>query len=338
MAHPLSGADLGTLARAFNQGGWPDRWLPAAGIWAAALFRTPFSLAEGAYADAVLPPLKDIEPPIFIIGHWRSGTTHLYNILGHSGLGFVPPVPVGLPWDMLGLGAALRPLLERALPETRWIDSVAVTPTSPQEDEIGLASMSPLSFYHGIYFPRRFKELIDRGLFQDGCTPAEIAAWERRFTLFLRKISYQQGRPLIIKNPVYTGRVDQIRRLFPDARFIFMHRDPVAVFVSMRNFYKRLLDVMALQDVPDALNIDETIYCVYDRMMGAYVKSRKGLDHRHLIEISYDELAASPLDVISRIYQDFDLGDFARQLPAFEAYIESVSKYRTNAFARETEL
>ena len=108
--------------------------------------------------------------------------------------------------------------LERALPENRWIDRIPVTPTSPQEDEVGIASMTELSFYHGIYFPRRFDALIDRGLFFDGCAPADVARWETRFTYFLRKLNLQQpGRRLLIKNPVYTGRVAQLRRLFPDA-------------------------------------------------------------------------------------------------------------------------
>ncbi|NIP74477.1 MAG: sulfotransferase, partial [Xanthomonadales bacterium] len=97
----------------------------------------------------------------------------------------------------------LRPLLERQLPQGRFIDNIPVTPTSPQEDEIAIANISPLSFYHGIYFPRDFDRLIDRGLFFDGCTEAEIAGWERRFIYLMRRLSLHQGKQLLIKNPVY---------------------------------------------------------------------------------------------------------------------------------------
>ena len=35
MAHPLAGANIGTLARVAQLSGWPDDWLSVAGIWGA---------------------------------------------------------------------------------------------------------------------------------------------------------------------------------------------------------------------------------------------------------------------------------------------------------------
>src|SRR5690606_19155516 len=129
-----------------------------------------------------------------------------------------------------------------------------------------------LSFYHGIYFPRRFDALIDRGVFFDGCSPGQIARWEGCFTHFLGKVALAQGvRPLLVKNPVYTARVALLRRIFPQAKFVHIHRDPLDVFLSMRNFYGRLLEKLALQDLPPELDVEETILRVYDRMMDRFV-------------------------------------------------------------------
>lgn len=331
MAHPLSGADPGTLWRAFAQGGAPDRLGAAAAIWGASLGRAPFSAGEALALSRKLPKREDLAP-VFILGHWRSGTTHLYNTMVHGGWGYVSPLAVGLPWDMCGLGRWLRPVLERALPETRWIDRIPVTPTSPQEDEIGIASMSPLSFYHGIYFPRRFDALIDRGLFFDGCSPAEIAAWEARFTYFLRKVAYEQNRPLLIKNPVYTARVARLRALFPRAKFIHIHRDPFDVFLSMRNFYARLLEVMALQNVPEGLDIDATILRVYDRMMDLYVQDTHDLPPGTLVELPYAQLDADPLGALEAIHDGIGLDGFEAARPAFSAYLDTVRSYEKNAF------
>lgn len=330
MAHPLSGADPITLVRAFRAGGRPDHWGRAAAIWAAALARAPLSALEAALVP--LPPVADMPAPVFILGHWRSGTTHLYNAMALGGFGFPAPVDVGLPWDMLGLGRALRPLLDRALPESRWIDRVPVTPTSPQEDEIAIASMTPLSFYHGIYFPRRFDALIDRGLFFDGCTAAEVAGWERRFTLFLRKLARRTGRPLLVKNPVYTARVARLRRLMPGAKFVHIHRDPVDVFLSMRNFYAKLLPPLALQDAapPD---IDGTILRVWRRMMTAYDAETAGMGAPDLVEIGYSLLEADPLGALGTIYRGLALPGFDAARPRFAAYLDAVRDYRKNAFA-----
>ena len=75
------------------------------------------------------------------------------------------PFAAGMPWDFVGFAAAFGPVLKRMLPRERFIDGIPVEPDSPQEDEIPLANMSPLSFYHGIYFPRAFDANFDRGIF-----------------------------------------------------------------------------------------------------------------------------------------------------------------------------
>lgn len=334
MAHPLSGADLGTVARVFADGGAPDRWGAAAALGAMAMARAPFSAVERLVVTPRLPALEEMPAPVFILGHWRSGTTHLYNTMCRDpNWAYVPPFAVGLPWDMFGLGRAFRPAIDRALPRHRWIDRMPVTPTSPQEDEVAIASMSELSFYHGIYFPRRFDALIDRGLFFDGATPAQVARWERRFTHFLRKVAMaQDGRALLIKNPVYTGRVAMLRRMFPRAKFVHIHRDPVDVFLSMRNFYEKLLERLALQDVPDGLDVEDTILRVYDRMMERLVDETRDLPAGSLVELPYAELDRDPLGAIGRVYEGLGLDGFDAARPAFADYLASVSGFEKNGF------
>lgn len=337
MAHPLCGADLNTLVRAFRQGGWPDRWGSAAGIWAAALLRSPASMLESSLLSRKLHSAKRDEAPIFILGHWRSGTTHLYNIMSLGAFGSVSPVAVGLPWDMFGIARLFRPLLERALPKNRWIDKIPVTPSSPQEDEIGLASMTDLSFYHGIYFPKHFERLVHRGLFFDGCTREEVEHWVTRFRHFIGKLSLQQGQRMLIKNPVYTGRVALLRTIYPGAKFIHIHRNPYDVFLSMRNFYSRLLDVMALQSPPADIDVDRVILDAYNRMMLAFCEDTKDLSAPDFVEIPYALLDETPLQALKQIYETLDLTGYDEAEPAFEEYLKSVSKFEKNAFQGDRE-
>ena len=343
MAHPLSGADPATLAAIVGRAGLPDKPLAGVGVALAVAARQPFSLVERMAIESSLPAENELPPPVFLLGHWRSGTTHLYNILSKAGTwGYVPPVATGLPWDLFGLGRAFRPLLERALPEHRYIDNIPVTPDSPQEDEIAIANMSPLSFYHAIYFPKDFNSLLRRGLFFDGASADEIEAWKARFVYLLRKLTkLQGGRPMMIKNPVYTGRFAMLRDMFPSAKFVHIHRNPYEVFVSMRNFYRKLLAEFALQDYAH-VDIDETILSVYERMMTAMERDAEATSdgwrpEGRYVEVRYDDLDADPMGVLESLYDRLAWPGFDEARPRFEAYLASVKSFEKNKFAYSDE-
>lgn len=333
MAHPLYGADIGTLSRVVGRSGFPSKALEGSGIAASALLRLPISTLERIAINGKLPSVEEMAPPVFILGHWRSGTTHLYNIMVKGGQwGFVPPVATGLPWDLFGIAKIFNPLLERALPKHRYIDKIPVNPDSPQEDEIAIANMSPLSFYHAIYFPSDFRDHLMRGLFFEGCSAREIGAWEERFVYLMRKLYLHQGRkPLLIKNPVYTGRLDTLRRLFPSAKFIHIHRNPYDVFRSMQNFYAKLLNQFALQPY-DHVDIDSAILSVYPRMMEKLERDKQGLRADQFVEIGYDALDADPLGTIEHLYGQLGLPGFEASKPAFADYLSDIKSFEKNRF------
>lgn len=334
MSHPLCGANLSTLISVFQRGGRPSstRLLKAAGIWGAALGRAPVSALEKAIIESRLPKPEDMPPPIFILGHWRSGTTHLYNTMVKAGtFGFVNPLATGLPWDMFGIARAFQPLLERTIPRDRYIDNIPVTPDAPQEDEIALASMTPVSFYHAIYFPEIFHDQLRRGLFLENCSEAERDSRRYAFTHFMRKLAHQQNRQLLIKNPVYTGCPLFLKNVFPNAKFIHIHRNPFEVYLSMRNFYHKLLPVFALQDF-DHLDVDEIVLSTYNEMMQRFEQETASFKAPNFVEIGYDTLNADPLGSLETIYSTLELDGFDKARPAFDAYLGSVRSYRKNAF------
>ena len=342
-AHPLSGSNAATLRTVLHRHGGVSRaHLGQLAIIAGSVAaRSPFTWAERLWGRRRLRRAPAMPPPVFILGHWRSGTTHLYNILSRSPrLGFVPPLATGMPWDMLLLGRWLRPVLEQMLPAERFIDRIPVKPDSPQEDEAAMANLQPVSFYHALYFPRKLRETAAHGVFFDGCSPREVERWRRRFVYFLQKLSLQQGgRRLVIKNPVYTARVAMLRDLFPDARFIHIHRNPYVVFQSMRNFYTKLLEAYALQSFDEVeAQIDELILETYPRMMDRLQRDTADLPPDRFIELGYTQLDSEPLDVVEKIFTQLRLEGFEEARPHFQEYIASVAGYRKNRYRMSPEV
>lgn len=333
--HPLCGADLGTLARVVGETGiGAHAALPLAIAALVGVLKSPLSGLERVLVRERRSPFGVHTPPTFILGHWRSGTTHLYNVMSKaSHWGFVSPFATALPWDFLVIGRLFGPLLAQALPSDRFIDSIPVEVDSPQEDEIGLANMTPLSFYHGLYFPSRFETFFNRGVFFDGVSARERTAWENTLRYYYDKLSIAaDGKPLLIKNPVYTARPGQLRALWPDAKFIHIHRNPYKVFVSMRNFYARLFEEFALEPFGH-LDIDAIILSSYTRMMERFSAETAGLPAHQFVEVSFETFQRNPLAELARIYDQLALPGYGEALPAFTRYLASVEGYQKNTYA-----
>ncbi|MGF1534988.1 MAG: sulfotransferase [Elainellaceae cyanobacterium] len=338
--HPLMGCDLNTLLTvSASSGAVAPRFIPHLSLAiATALARLPVTAIENwKLQRRTTDNLSERAAPIFIVGHWRSGTTFLYELLCHSQqFAYVSPFSTGLPWEFLTLGALLRPLLTQALPADRFIDGIQVTPSSPQEDEIALANMQSLSFYHGLYFPAQLQQHFNRGIFFDGCTTEQIAHWQQAVTLFFRKLQLETpDKPLLIKNPVYTARVAMLRQMYPDAKFIHIYRNPYVVFQSMRNFYRKLLNQLALQkfdagamaDLTDALTLQS-----YPRMMDALLRDVSDLPSAQYVELRFEDFEQDPVGHVEAIYRQLGLGEFDAVRDRFVQYLEANRRYRKNQY------
>ncbi|MGK7890050.1 MAG: sulfotransferase [Leptolyngbyaceae cyanobacterium] len=338
LLHPLIGSDIATLIQVLAQNGgiaprcWPHGLLAIA----TTLARLPISVLESQRVAQLRQHTPAMQPPIFIVGHWRSGTTFLYELLCQSPqFHYVSPFATGIPWDFLTITQWFQPFLEKLLPQDRFIDQVQVKADSPQEDEIALASMQPLSFYHGLYFPSRLQHNLARGLFFDDCSEAEVERWRRAIALFIEKLHLQnpQGQ-LLIKNPVYTARVGELRSLYPHAKFIHIYRNPYIVFQSTRNFYVKLFRELALQSptTVDMAQLDTLIFDCYSRMMTTLQQDVANLPANQFVELRFETFEQDPVGHVQTIYQQLEISHFEAARPDFETYVGDRQTYRKNRY------
>jgi len=339
ITHPLLGADVATIIRLIQDNRPITRKAKRVlGLaLGSSLARWPLMQLEFFLTKWKIKSLS-MAAPIFIVGHWRSGTTHLANIMSNAPrYGIISPLASGLPWELLSIGKLFRPILEKSIPEDRLIDRVPVTPRSPQEDEFGIANMFPYSFLHGLYFPQKLHQYIQQGIFWEGLTEKEMECWKSLFITYLKKVYLYEGkRPLLIRNPVYTARIKTIRDLIPGAKFIHIYRNPYQVFVSMQNYYRKLLPALALQDYNN-LEVDKVILNTYLNMMISFDQDSLKLGNNELIQIRYEDLDKEPLKVLESIYKQLNLKEYEKDIVYFQKYLDGIHHYRKNAYRYDEE-
>lgn len=209
---------------------------------------TPVRLIEKIVFDIKVKKTKIDLDPVFVLGHWRSGTTYLVNMLSQDEqFGVTNAIHCFCPNMFLSCYKALEWLLGRILPKNRHMDNVPLDTVSSQEEEFAIANMSTISNYHLCFFPRNHLKYQKYAYFKD-MSDEEIKEWKEKYLFILKKVTYQlKGKRLLLKSPTNTSRVKHLLELFPNAKFIHIYRNPYKVYVSTKRLYEKFFPVFELQ-------------------------------------------------------------------------------------------
>jgi omega-hydroxy-beta-dihydromenaquinone-9 sulfotransferase len=274
----------------------------------------------------------EVRTPLFILGHYRSGTTHLHNLLALDPQFAAPTFFQALnPHTFLTNERFAAPLADRLIVRRRYQDEMALGVGVPSEDEFALCVMTGLSPYMGWCFPGDGAR-YDRYLTFRDAEEGEVARWGDALTSFLKKLTLRHGRPLVLKSPPHTARIGLLLRLFPDARFVHIRRDPYVVFRSTRHMMRVAQPLYHLRDGP-LQDSDDRIIAVYAEMYEAYFGQRGLAPEDRLCEIAYEDLERNPVGVIRSVYESLRLPGYDDLRPRLETYLASIAGYRKNRHA-----
>ena len=305
------------------------------------LINWPFRVYEKLFINVKYAGIKIEKEPVFIVGHWRSGTTHLHNILCQDPqMAYVTTFQSVFPDTLFNkVGRFVFEGFARILiPGTRKGDNVVLGTSLPQEEEFAVGDKTAISFYYFWMFPRSLKRFYDQCIRFKGMDDNVIRSWKNDYKLLISKALHNTKRERFLsKNPPNTGRIKVLLEMFPNAKFIHIHRNPVEVYLSTHHFFNKMLPHLQLQSI-DPVKLEKDIIVLYKDIMHDYLEQRKLIPNGQLVEVAFEELERNPKSCIKNLYKSIGLSGYQKSESYFESYLDSKKTYQKNKHQITAEL
>ena len=255
--------------------------------------------------------------PVFILGHWRSGTTFMHNVFScDKHFGYNTTYQTVFPHLMMWGQPFFKKNMSWLMPDKRPTDNMELAVDLPQEEEFVLANMMPYTYYNFWFLPKYQQEYADKYLLFNDISDEELKVFEDIFTKLI-KISLWNtgGTQFLSKNPPHTGRVKELVKMFPNAKFIYLMRNPYTVFESTRNFFTNTIQPLKLEDIsPEAL--EQNVLSIYAKLYHKYEADKQFIPEGNLMEVKFEDFEADAFCMRdgSRVYVCQNLLKSARQV------------------------
>ena len=250
--------------------------------------------------------------PVFILGHWRSGTTFVHNVFScDKHFGYNTTYQTVFPHLMMWGQPFFKKNMSWLMPDKRPTDNMELAVDLPQEEEFALANMMPYTYYNFWFLPKYQQEYADKYLLFDDISEAELKVFEETFTKLI-KISLwnTQGTQFLSKNPPHTGRVKELVKMFPNAKFIYLMRNPYTVFESTR----------------------KNILSIYAKLYHKYEADKQFIPEGNLMEVKFEDFEADAMAMTENIYQKLSIPGFEEAREAIEKYVGGKKGYKKNKY------
>ena len=271
----------------------------------------------------------EVPPPLIVLGIWRSGTTHLHNLLSKDPRYAWPNTYQALfPNTFLTTEQKTAPSLDKMMAPTRPMDNVELACAQPQEDEF---AMIPSGLTFACQFA--FTETGDdywRFMTLRNASAAEVAQWKAKLLWFLKKLTFKHQRPLVLKSPGHTGRIKLLLDMFPNAKFVHIYRNPYDVVRSTIHTGRAVLPHWTFQRITEdqAKSLDR-----HAELSDAFFEEKSLIPSGSLCEVAFEELDAEPVETMRRIYEDLSLPSFEETESDLRRYVDSLRSYKKNSLS-----
>jgi hypothetical protein len=337
------GMRFGALMKLFRRGRYaftlncvPDTlllflWVP----WNSVLYW----ISEAKYKDKAETLALD-PPPIFVIGHWRTGTTLLHDLFSvDPNLAYPTTYECFFPHHFLLTEDVLPKVMKGLLPKKRPQDDVPVGFDRPQEEEFGMMMLGEGTPYITHAWPR-FGPADTEYLDFKGVSETDQKKWADAYIWYYRRLLLKHGgKRLVMKTPANAARLKLLTKLFPDARYVYLARNPLNVFPSTVKLWRSLYSVQGLHNPPNLDPwLDDYILDMFARLTEDYEEDKHLIPKGHLVELRYEDFVKDPVASMRDIYQRLDIPGFAQAEAPMRAFLAERSEHKVSRYDMPLEL
>ena len=294
----------------------------------------PFRWVESAAYHGRIKKAK-VVAPVFVLGHWRTGTTFLQYMLGQDArFSYITPL------SSYGVNTGVFKKiiygpLKQEVDNGREMDNMKWGIDKPYEEYITFTLWSPYSSWLNMLYPKASERYLDHAFVDE--MPAKFQKkWFRSYDKMLRKFVSQlpAGTHLLLKSPDVNARVKYLSEVYPDAQFVNIYRNPYAVLRSTIHMMRIVFGYFALQDAPTDAELEDLVFYQFKRIYTKYFEDIKSIDPARIADLKFEDFERDPMPMLEQVYRRFGW-DWEAAKPSVQAYWDSLAGYEKNVFDYE---
>jgi len=302
-----------------------------------AVWSSLFALRERQKYGKQISSYKIETAPIFIIGHWRTGSTYLHQLMNlDENLAAPTLFQTAQPNSFKVSYRYFRPIMKLFLGKTRPFDQIKNSMDEPQEDEFALVRLTGFSPMLGLVFPKEKSFFLNGNSMYLPNTTEKLKDWKEQTQSYYKKLAWNSNRQLVLKNPFHSFRIKELLEMYPDAKFIHIYRNPLDVVPSTVNMWS----IVGSQNTmnrrwknPEIADVTSILKSLLDTVESDKQLIPKG----SFTEIRFEDLEKDVVGSLKKAYSEIGQNftdNFKERLIAF---LEENKDYKKNAYSLNDE-
>lgn len=264
---------------------------------------------------------QEVKQPIFIISNPRSGTTFTHRLMcmDEDKYAFTSLYHTTFPSITLFKVVNVFSRLDKKIghPMEKGIKALDkilfkgwenIHPMGWGKSEEDEAMYVYTGYSAGMFFLSPFIKDVYEIVFPDTVNESVRKKIMNFYTNSIQRVMFAQGHNKIFlsKNVMSTGRLKSLNEAYPDARYIYLVRNPMEAIPSLMSMFSIPWNFHSPEikyDSPEFRAVG-TIGIDYYKYFN---KFKNRIDPKNMITVNYEDLVNNPKETIEKIYDHFDL-------------------------------